>query len=138
MFEGWLIKFGGVILPNKFILADGWNSTPNQRIDIKAYRDANVLLHRETSKNYKTSLRLNIGGMNLKEREALDRVIGLATLETNNRNQRKLSVTYWNDEELAYKHAQMYMTDTEYSIHTVDETDCDIEYNSFTIELIEY
>lgn len=50
MFEGWLIKFGGVILPNKFILADGWNSTPNQRIDIKAYRDANVLLHRETSK----------------------------------------------------------------------------------------
>lgn len=70
--------------------------------------------------------------------EALDRVIGLATLETNNRNQRKLSVTYWNDEELAYKHAQMYMTDTEYSIHTVDETDCDIEYNSFTIELIEY
>lgn len=71
MFEGWLIKFGGVILPNKFILADGWNSTPNQRIDIKAYRDANVLLHRETSKNYKTSLRLNIGGMNLKERKRL-------------------------------------------------------------------
>lgn len=138
MFEGWLIKFGSVILPNKFILADGWNSTPNQRIDIKAYRDANVLLHRETSKNYKTSLRLNIGGMNLKEREAFDRVIGLATLETNDRNQRKLSVTYWNDEELAYKHAQMYMTDTEYSIHTVNEKDCDIEYNSFTVELIEY
>lgn len=138
MFEGWLIKFGSVILPNKFILADGWNSTPNQRIDIEAYRDANVLLHRETSKNYKTSLRLNIGDMNLKEREAFDRVIGLATLETNDRNQRKLSVTYWNDEELAYKHAQMYMTDTEYSIHTVNEASCDIEYNSFTIELIEY
>lgn len=138
MFEGWLIKFGSVILPNKFILADGWNSTPNQRIDIVAYRDANVLLHRETSKNYKTSLRLNIGGMNLKEMEAFKTVIGLATLEINDRNQRKLSVTYWNDEELAYSHAQMYMTDTEYSIHTVNETNCDIDYNSFEIELIEY
>lgn len=138
MFEGWLIKFGNVILPNKFLLADGWNSTPNQRIDIEAYRDANVLLHRETSKNYKTSLKLNIGGMNLKEREAFNRVIGLATLGINDKNQRKLAVEYWNDEELAYKSAQMYMTDTEYSIHTVDEENRDIEYNSFTIELIEY
>ncbi len=138
MFEGWLIKFGNVVLPNRFILADGWNSVPNQRIDIDAYRDANVLLHRETSKNYKTSLKLNLGDMNLKEMEAFKTVIGLATLEINDRNQRKLSVTYWNDEELAYSHAQMYMTDTEYSIHTVDEVCRDIEYNSFTIELIEY
>ena len=48
MFEGWLIKFGGIILPNSFILADGWNSVPNQRVELSAYRDANILLHRET------------------------------------------------------------------------------------------
>ena len=52
MFNGWLIKFGDVILPNSFILADGWESVPNQRVEIDAYRDANVLLHRETSENF--------------------------------------------------------------------------------------
>lgn len=138
MFEGWLIKFGGIILPNSFILADGWNSVPNQRVEINAYRDANILLHRETSSNYKTSLQLTIRGMNLKERKAFDAVIGLATLGINDRNQRKLSVTYWNDEELAYKHAEMYMSDTEYSIHTVDEVRLDIDYNEFTMKLTEY
>lgn len=138
MFSGWLIKFGDVILPNSFILADGWESTPNQRVEIDAYRDANVLLHRETSENFKTSLTLNIRAMNLEEMTAFKAVIGLATLDINSKKQRRLMVTYWNDEELDYKTATMYMTDTTYSIHTVDETDRDIEYNGFTIELIEY
>lgn len=138
MFSGWLIKFGDVVLPNSFILADGWESVPNQRVEIDAYRDANVLLHRETSENFKTSLRLNIRAMNLEEKTAFNNVIGLATLDINNKKQRKLMITYWNDEELDYKTATMYMTDTMYVIHTVDEVERDIEYNAFTIELIEY
>lgn len=138
MFEGWLIKFGGVILPNSFILADGWTSVPNQRVELDAYRDANVLLHRETSGNFKTSLTLNIRSLTLEEMTAFKNVIGLATLSVNDKKQRKLSITYWNDEELVYKSAEMYMTDTEYSIHTVNEELNDIEYNSFTVELIEY
>ncbi len=138
MFSGWLVKFGDVILPNSFILADGWESTPNQRVEIDAYRDANVLLHRETSENFKTSITLNIRAMNLEEMTAFKAVIGLATLDINSKKQRKLMVTYWNDEELDYKTATMYMPDVAYTIHTVDEVDRDIEYNGFTIELIEY
>ncbi len=138
MFSGWLIKFGDVILPNSFILADGWESTPNQRVEIDAYRDANVLLHRETSENFKTSITLNIRAMNLEEMTAFKAVIGLATLDINSKKQRKLMVTYWNDEELDYKTATMYMPDVTYTIHTVDEVERDIEYNGFTIELIEY
>ncbi len=138
MFSGWLIKFGDAILPNSFILADGWESTPNQRVEIDAYRDANVLLHRETSENFKTSITLNIRAMNLEEMTAFKTVIGLATLDINSKKQRKLMITYWNDEELTYKTATMYMPDVTYTIHTVDEVDRDIEYNGFTIELIEY
>ncbi len=138
MFSGWLIKFGDAILPNSFILADGWESTPNQRVEIDAYRDANVLLHRETSENFKTSITLNIRAMNLEEMTAFKAVIGLATLDINSKKQRKLMVTYWNDEELDYKTATMYMPDVTYTIHTVDEVDRDIEYNGFTIELVEY
>lgn len=138
MFNGWLIKFGNVVLPNSFILADGWESTPNQRVEIDAYRDANVLLHRDTSENFKTSITLNIRSMTLEEMTAFKEVIGLATLDIINKNQRRLMVTYWNDEELDYKTATMYMTDTTYTIHTVSEDRNSIEYNSFTIELIEY
>ena len=127
-----------MVIPNSFILADGWESTPNQRIEIDAYRDANVLLHRETSENFKTSLTINIRSMTLEEMTAFKNVIGLATLDVINRRQRRVIVTYWNDEELEYKTATMYMADTTYSIHTVNEADREMEYNSFTIELIEY
>lgn len=138
MFNGWLIKFGNVILPNSFILADGWESTPNQRMELDAYRDANVLLHRETSENFKTSLTLNIRSMDLEEMTAFKNVVGLATLEITSKRERCLMVTYWNDEELEYKAAVMYMPDVTYSIHTVNEATNDIEYNSFSVELIEY
>lgn len=90
-FNGWLIKFGDVTLPNSFLLADGWESTPNQRVEIDAYRDANILLHRETSPNFKTKLKLNIREMNLEERMAFDNAIGLATLPTTEKNQRRMS-----------------------------------------------
>lgn len=137
-FDGWLIKFGNVTLPNSFILADGWESTPNQRVELDAYRDANVLLHRETSENFKTSLTLNIRSLSLAEMTAFKNVIGLATLDVISKNQRRVTVTYWNDEELAYKTAIMYMPDVKYSIHIANEAKKNIEYNSFTIELIEY
>lgn len=138
MFNGWLIKFGDVVLPNSFILADGWESTPNQRVELDAYRDANVLLHRETSENFKTSLTLNIRSMDLAEMTAFKNVIGIATLKITSKRERRLMVTYWNDEELEYKTAVMYMPDVTYNIHTVDEVTKCIEYNAFTIELIEY
>ena len=65
-------------------------------------------------------------------------MIGLATLDVNDKKQRRLMVTYWNDEDLEYTTGMMYLTDTTYSINTVNEAALDINYNSFTIELIEY
>lgn len=137
-FQGWLIKFGEVQLPNSFLLADGWEGTPNQRIEIDAYRDANIFLHRETSSNYKTKLKLNIREMNLAERMALSNVIGLATLSITDQKQRRVSITYWNDETLTYESGVFYMPDITYVIHNLDEENLDIEYNPFSITLVQY
>lgn len=137
-FEGWLIKFGNVQLPNSFLLADGWESTPNQRIELDAYRDANVLLHRETAADYKTKLKLNLREMTLEERIAFDNVIGLATLSISDKRQRKVAINYWNDETLEYSYGEFYITDTTYVIHNLDEVACDMEYNPFSMTLIEY
>lgn len=137
-FQGWLIKFGNVILPNSYLLTDGWESTPNQRMESDAYRDANMLLHRETSENFKTSIVLNIREMTLEEMAAFHNVIGLATLPESARRERRISVTYWNDETLNYCTGELYMPDITYNIHYVNEEECNIEYNPFTVELIEY
>lgn len=137
-FQGWLIKFGNVRLPNSFLVADGWESTPNQRMEIDAYRDANVLLHRETAANYKTKIKLNIRELTLAERVALDNVIGLATLPATDARQRRVSVTYWNDESLSYVSGIFYIPDLTYVIHRVDEETNDIEYQPFSLTLIEY
>ncbi len=138
IFEGWLIKFGNVELPNSFLLADGWDSTPNQRMELDAYRDANVLLHRETAADFKTKLKLNIREMNLSERRAFNNVINLASLPEIDRKQRRVEVTYWNDETLEYSTGTFYMSDTNYVIHTVNEEELDIEYGPFTLTLVEY
>ncbi|MCM1112866.1 MAG: hypothetical protein NC399_06385 [Muribaculum sp.] len=137
-FQGWLIKFGGVELPNSFLLADGWESTPNQRLEIDAYRDAAALLHRVTAEDYKTQLKLNIREMTLEERMAFDAVVGLAELPADERRQRRVRITYWNDEDLDYKSGVFYFSDTKYCIHYVDEDRKNIEYNSFTVTLTEY
>lgn len=137
-FQGWLIKFGEVQLPNSFLLRKGWESVPNQRMELDAYRDANVLLHRETASDFKTKLKLNIREMTLLERMAFDNVISLATLSTTDKKQRKVTITYWNDEILDYVTGVFYMTDTTYVIDHVDEQQKDIEYDPFSITLIEY
>ena len=137
-FGGWLIKFGDVVLPNSFLLADGWESTPNQRVEIDAYRDANILLHRETSPNFKTKLTLNIREMNLEERRAWNNIIGLAELPQTEKNQRRVRCNYWNDETLEYSAGIFYMSDTTYSIHTLSEQERDIDYNDFKVTLVEY
>lgn len=137
-FEGWLIKFGSVVLPNSFLLAEGWESTPNQRVELDAYRDSAVLLHRVTADNTKSKIKLNIREMTLQERIALNNVINIASLPRADKKQRRVTCTYWNDEMLEYVTGVFYISDITYVIYRVDEIEKDIEYNPFTITLTEY
>ena len=136
-FEGWLLKFGNVRLPNSFLLADGWNSTPNQRLEVASYRNANMLLIRETSSNFKTKLTITVMEMNLEEKIAFQNVIKQAMISE---KERKIDLTYWNDETNEYVHSAtgFYIPDITYGAHHIDEDKNDIEYNSFTVTMIEY
>ena len=137
-FKGWLIKFNNVQLPNSFLLLDGWETTPNQRLELDAFRDANALLHRETSQNFKSKLVMRLKGMTLEERIAFENVIRLASLPTTDKAQRRVTITYWNDETLDYSTGVFYMPDITWTIHNVDEVLQTLEYNPVTITLIEY
>lgn len=134
-FEGYLLKFGSAILPNDFLGYDEYTSTPNQRTELESFRDLNNLLHRDTSPNVKTKIDFTTKPLFLHEKQALQAVFASGLID---KRQRKYNVTYWNDEENAYKTGVFYMPDADYKIIRVDEQKKDILYNKTRFALIEY
>ena len=132
-FEGWLVKFGDTAVPNGYL--EKYKETPNQRIEVSAYRDADVLLHRETSPNYKSKIVIPIRKLYLGEKILLKAIIDSGMV---NETERKISATYWNSEEMNYKSGIFYIPDIEYTISRVDERKLNMVYEPFEIQLIEY
>lgn len=135
-FQGYLLKFGSVELPNKYLKYDSYSATPNQRTEIDAYRDDYTQeLYRITSEGVKTKIEAETVPMYLE-----DKIEFMDVLQSglDNRLQRKYNVTYWNDEDNSYKTGYFYIPDTQFSIHRVDVKKNSILYNSFKLTLIEY
>lgn len=134
-FQGWLLKFGNTILPNKFAAYSDYTCTPNQRTELDAYRNLNNLLRRDTSENYKTKIEFNTHPMYLPDKIEMQEVFNDGLLVE---KERKYKVTYWNDEENTYKTGEFYMPDIDYKIINVDEENKMILYDKIRIALIEY
>lgn len=134
-FEGWLLKYGSKIVPNKYLAYDDYTATPNQRTEVEAYRDLNNLLHRDTSPNFKTKIDFNTRPLYLAEKIDLQSVFASGLI---NRAQRKYNVTYWDDEQNTYRTGVFYMPDVDYKIINVDEETKNILYNKMRFALIEY
>lgn len=128
-----LIKFGTEWLPLEFLLADGWVPTPNQRTELDAYRDANVYLHRTTSPNHKTGLTLNFCPMCQNDKERVQAIISRSMV---NETERKVYITYWNDETNEYTDGYFYISDITYQ--TLGYFGGERWYKPFTAKLTEY
>lgn len=136
-FEGWLIKFGSTAVPNKYL--EKYKDTPNQRVELSAYRDTAVLLHRETSPNTKTKITVPIKKLYLGEKILLKAIIDSGIIDDEEgKRQRKAAVTYWNSEDMDYKSGIFYIADIEYTISHVDERKLNMVYEPFEIKLTEY
>ena len=136
-FNGWLIKFGEQIMPNDFLVVEGWEATPNQRTEIDAYRDGNNLLHRETSENFKTKIVMSVADLDLEQKIRFLEIIKAGMI---NERERKVNVTYWNDETNQYVTSPtgFYIPDIKWVIERVDESGRNLHYKKFSISLIEY
>lgn len=134
-FQGWLLKFGNKVLPNKYLAYDDYTATPNQRTEVEAYRDLNNLLHRDTSPNFKTKIDFNTRPLWLAEKIEMQRVFTSGLV---NKGQRKYNVTFWDDEENTYKTGVFYIPDVDYKIINVDEETNNILYNKMRFALIQY
>ncbi|MCH5298007.1 MAG: hypothetical protein J1E85_10120 [Ruminococcus sp.] len=130
-YNGYLLKFGDTIMPNKYFLE--YSSTPNQRMESDAQTDQLGALHRTTLPHHRTSIKFSTHILSLDEKIKFQNIINNAIT---NSLQRKVSVTYWNDETNSYKSGSFYIPDIEFQV--IDANATNIEYNPITVELIEY
>ena len=136
-FSGYLMKAveTGETFPLKYIQLDSYESIPNQREEIKAYRDENTRnLHRTTATGHKSKIVFTIKpNLHLKDKKVIQKWF---TDAESNENQRKIKIQYWNDESNSYKTGSFYRTDITFKIKKVLSKD--IIYDSLQITLVEY
>ena len=128
-----------VPFPNRYIALDTWDSTPNQREEIKAYRDDNTRnLTRVTAQGKKSKFTFKTRKyLHLAEKQEIQRFFTDGEAQAGgDPNQRKIYLTFWNDEDNSYKSGYFYRPNMAFKIYKI--TDDDIIYNEMSFELIEY
>ncbi len=137
--QGYLIKktVNGqdVIFPHQYIALDSWDSTPNQREEIKAYRDDNTRdLTRITAQGKKSVFKFKTRNyLHLAEKQEIQNFF---TSSESDPNQRRITLTIWNEEDNDYMTADFYRPNMKFEIYKISQTD--IIYKEFQFELIQY
>ena len=135
-FRGYLLAGrNGSIFPHEYINYESWESTPNQREEIKAYRDENSRdLTRVTAAGKKSVFQFNTRPkLHLADKE---RILSWFNSVESNHDQRRLELVYWNEEDNAYKSGSFYRPDTKFPIKQILSDD--IIYKETTINFVEY
>ena len=136
-FSGYLMKAvsTGTIFPHQYISYESYDSTPNQREEIKAYRDENTRdLYRVTAQGKKSKITFKTrNNLSLAEKQELQNWF---TSAESNADQRKIRIEFWNDESNTYVTADFYRPDIKFSIRKI--TDDNIFYKELQITLVEY
>lgn len=136
-FEGYLLKATSTneVFPLEYIQWESYDSTPNQREEIKAYRDENTRnLHRVTASGKKSKIVFTIKpGLHLSDKKRIQKWF---TDAESNASQRKINIKYWNDEDNKYEIGDFYRTDIDFKIRKVLPDD--LIYKELQITLVEY
>lgn len=123
------------VFPNKYIQYNSWTSTPNQREELKAYRDDNTRnLTRVTAAGKKSVFSFKVrSGLHLDDKIAIQQFFTDYEID---KEQRKVNLKFWDDEKNEYKTGTFYRPNMPFPI--VKITDDDIIYGELTIDCIEY
>lgn len=134
--QGYLFKAVATnqIFPMKYIAFDTWESTPNQREEVKAYRDdyTRKLTRITASGKMSTFSFTTIDNLHLADKMAIQKFFTDA--ETDH-IQRNIILQFWNEESNSYTQGVFYQPNPKFKIKRC--TDTDIIYKERTIELIQ-
>lgn len=124
-----------VPIPLKYIRAETYSVTPDQRMEWSAERDVTGLLHRETVQNTPPKIEFETPLMNNTDVEALNTIIknGFTNVLA-----RKLTIQYYDPEKNETWSWDCYMPDVKYEIRNVDATNRVINYEQLRYAFIGY
>ena len=156
-YDKYLLKFVATneIFPMSYIQYDTWESEPNHREEVKAYRDDYTRnLTRVPATGMKSSFAFSTrDNLKLEDREIIKDLFDRAyaaeysahywknqdgswmTLDQI-KTERKVRLKYWNDEDLAYKTGDFYIPNNPFKIKVVKGNT--LVYNSCKMEFVEY
>lgn len=139
-FTGYLIKVGPsssslTEIPLKYMRAETYSVTPNQRMEWSAERDINGYLHRQTVANMPPKIEFKTPLLNNTDINALNTILANAYSVA---AERKLTVQYYDPESDTYKNHECYMPDVKYEIRNVDATNKVINYEELRYAFIGY
>lgn len=133
-FNGYLLKFGNVKFPLKYLMVSSYSAAPDQRTELQTFRTEDNQLHRIISPSYKTQIDFQtIPNMTNYEKTEMFKVFRNGLVSD---IERKYKVEYWNDETDTYKTGYFYMPDISFTIKQIDGSS--LIYDSVSISLIEY
>ena len=124
-----------VTFPTKYIKAESYQVTPEQRMEVSAGRASSGKLNRTTCSHKASKIEFNTTPLTNKE------IYAISTLFTNaytNSDQRKLEAKYYDPETDSYKTGEFYLPDIEYPILRIDLDTNTVHYDSVRYALIEY
>ena len=101
--------------------------------DEDAGTDQTGRLWRSPLPHKRTTAKFTVKKMDLDKKIAFQSIVQGAIT---NAAERKMTVTYWNDDVNDYRTTECYVPDIEYSVRDADATT--IYYNPISVELIEY
>lgn len=138
-FSGYLIKVGSglsaVEIPLKYMRAESYTVTPNQRMEWSAERDTTGVLHRTTVTNCPPKIEFETPYMTNSDISALNTILqGAFTSAT----ERKLPIEYYDPESDSYKTHDCYMPDVNYKIRNVNSVNNVINYQQLRYAFIGY
>lgn len=137
-YSGYLIKIGGsngTDLPMKYIKAESYKSTPDQRMENKAARDTTGVLHRTTVAHKATKIEFETPPITNADVSALNTLFSNAYTDA---LQRRLTIQFYDEETDSYREADCYMPDVQYNINRIDQANYVIYYNPIRFAFIEY
>lgn len=135
-FKGYLIRrtVDNKNFPDKYIQYSTYSSDPDQREELKAYRDDNTRnLTRVTADGMKSKITFQT-----RENLHLDEKIEIQKFFTDkeiSKKQKTISLKFWNDETNDYDTGTFYRPNMNFPIKKI--TDDDIIYGAMTITCIE-
>ena len=121
--------------PQQYIEMGSWSSNPDQREEIRAYRDDNTrALTRITAQGRKSIFSFATrNNLHLKDKIAIQKWF---TEKEVNSTERKIQLTFCNEETNNYDTGYFYRPNMEFKIKSIIGTD--IIYDSMQFDFVEY